>query len=582
MERPPSPDSARSAPDAAPLGGVVHTYLGYDPQHFPPPRQPAPDLAGAAFEHMLAHGSLRRLTPEELARAVRIDPSRIRGLGPSLESLIARLEERKRRLLETYETGGAQAAAKRAFHDLAGRMAPPPALARRFEREVRAEQLRDLERLWYETDERSDFARALVTLVARLGEKFQVDELASKYAFTGRTPLSVAEALSLLEELRTIDRLLAQLREALKNAAIAIVDLQGLERFAEPEEVESLRSMARQVEDLLRQMAEAQGVERSAQGWSLTPAALRTYQSKLLREIFSDVLAARSGRHDPVAAPDGAIESASTRPWEFGDSIAALDPVESITNALLRRAGSASGDPGAPALHGDDLRVHRTRHAPRCATVLILDMSGSMRFGGQYIACKRMAIALDGLIRREYPGDTVEFVEMYSVARRVRTADLASLMPRPVSISRSVVRLRADMSDPRLSESDLPLHFTNIQRAIEMSRQLLASQATPNRQILLLTDGLPTAHFEGSELFLLYPPDPATERATLREAQRCRSEGITLNVMLLPSWSQDEDDVGFAHRLAESTGGRVFFTGGRDLDRFVVWDYVKRRRSIIG
>ncbi|MEO2032247.1 MAG: hypothetical protein ABGZ35_09190, partial [Planctomycetaceae bacterium] len=122
----------------------------------------------------------------------------------------------------------------------------------------------------------------------------------------------------------------------------------------------------------------------------------------------------------------------------------------------------------------------------------------------------------------------------------------------------------------------------NLQHGLQLSRRFLAGQDTPNRQIILITDGLPTAHFEGSELFLLYPPDPRTEMATMREGQLCRQENITINIFLLPSWSQSHEDVQFAHRLAESTGGRVFFTAGKDLDRFVVWDYVDQRREIIG
>ena len=99
--------------------------------------------------------------------------------------------------------------------------------------------------------------------------------------------------------------------------------------------------------------------------------------------------------------------------------------------------------------------------------------------------------------------------------------------------------------------------------------------------MILITDGLPTAHFEGQHLYLLYPPDPRTEEATMREGAVCKREGITINLFLLPSWSQSSEDIQFSHRLAEQTGGRVFFTAGRDLDRFVVWDYVNRRRSII-
>jgi uncharacterized protein with von Willebrand factor type A (vWA) domain len=252
---------------------------------------------------------------------------------------------------------------------------------------------------------------------------------------------------------------------------------------------------------------------------------------------------------------------------------------QSMINALLR-------DRPAPGervrVSTDDLEVHRTRNTPKCATVVIMDMSGSMRYGGQYVACKRMALALDGLIRREYPGDRLEFVEMYSLARRVASRDIATLMPKPVSIFDPVVRLRADMSDPTITEMDLPLHFTNIQRALAIARQLLAAADTPNRQIVLLTDGLPTAHFEGEQLLLLYPPHPRTEEASMREAMACKRAGITLNVFLLPNWNQSEEDVKFAHALAESTGGRVLFTAGEALDRFVVWDYVSRRRSVIG
>jgi uncharacterized protein with von Willebrand factor type A (vWA) domain len=114
-----------------------------------------------------------------------------------------------------------------------------------------------------------------------------------------------------------------------------------------------------------------------------------------------------------------------------------------------------------------------------------------------------------------------------------------------------------------------------------MARQYLSAQDTPNRQIILITDGLPTAHFKGSWLYMLYPADPLTEAATMREGLLAAREGITINIFLVPSWSQSEEDIRFAYRLAESTKGRVFFTAGRDLDRYVVWDYVKRKREIV-
>ena len=205
-----------------------------------------------------------------------------------------------------------------------------------------------------------------------------------------------------------------------------------------------------------------------------------------------------------------------------------------------------------------------------------------MRYAGQYINAKRMGLALDGLIRREYPGDFLQFVEMYTFGKRRHISEIPELMPRPVTMRDPVVRLKADMSDERITEFDIPPHFTNIQHAMKIARQLLIPQDTPNRQIILITDGLPTAHFEDEMLYLLYPAHHRTEEATMREAAACAREQITLNVFLLPSWSQSEEDVHFAHRMTEATHGRVFFTGGRDLDRFVLWDYVNQRKRIIG
>jgi uncharacterized protein with von Willebrand factor type A (vWA) domain len=155
------------------------------------------------------------------------------------------------------------------------------------------------------------------------------------------------------------------------------------------------------------------------------------------------------------------------------------------------------------------------------------------------------------------------------------------MLPKRVTIHDPWVRLRVDMSRDDISENQIHPHFTNIQHALQIARQNLATIDTPNRQIVLITDGLPTAHFEGSQLYMLYPPDPRTESATLREGMLCQRDGIVINMFLLPSWSQSEDDIRFSYRLAESTRGRVFFTAGRDLDRFVVWDYVQRKREII-
>ncbi|MEX1040146.1 MAG: VWA domain-containing protein [Pirellulaceae bacterium] len=560
------------------VGGIIHTYQHYDPRNFPSPTQPPPDMVSPAMEHMLMFGNQRELTPEELARAIKIDPSQIAGFGPSIDALIAMLEERKRKILEKYETSKVLREAKKQFQKRAKRLSPPPEHRERYRLAVDQEQIYDLERLWYRlADERSEFGLGLLHLMQRLGDKYQVDELDAKYTFTGRTEMTVPEALEVKEELEKIDELLEQLKKAMEDAQIGIIDMEQLSEFADPGQMEQLMKLQRELEKYLNEMAEQQGLTKQGGNFTLTPHAYRVFQGKLLERIFSGLQAARSGRHTGPIVGEGAVEMQTTKEYEFGDSLTQMDIPQSLINAMLRQ-----GDERPLRLHSDDIVIHRTKNSPKCATVVIMDMSGSMRYDGQYVNVKRMALALQGLIRSEYPGDYLQLIEMYSFAKPVRPGELMGLLPKPVTIHDPVVRLRADMSRDDISEYQIPPHFTNIQHALQQARLFLATQDTPNRQIILITDGLPTAHFEGSELYLLYPPDPRTEAATMREGAMCKKEGITLNMFLVPSWSQSEEDIRFAHRLTETTKGRVFFTAGGDLDRYVVWDYVNHKREIIG
>jgi len=560
------------------LGGIVHAYQRYDPARIPSPRPPEIDLVSPAMEHLLEYGELDELTPEELAGAVLLDPEQIRGLGPSIESLRRMLEARKRKILERWDAAGARKRARTAFREAAAKVKPPAGHKDLFHRAVREEQLRLLERLWYaQDDDQSRFGAELVGLVDRLGAVYQIDELATKWTFTGREKLGVEEALGVKEELEEIDRLLAQLAEAQKNARVGLIDLDALGRYAAEGELDDLARLKAQVEEMVARMAAEQGLDKGKKGYSLSPKAMRLFQGKLLEKIFSALDPSRTGRHQVNVTGEGAVEMVPTRPYEFGDSVAHIDIPGSLVNAMLRQ-----GRERPLRLDPRDIEVHRTRNTPKCATVVALDMSGSMRHGGLYVSVKRMALALQGIVQREFPGDALSFLEMYSFARPRPAGEIVTLLPKPVTIFEPVVRLRADMADPSITAEDVPPHFTNIQHALQLARRQLARADTPNKQVILITDGLPTAHFEGNHLFLLYPPHKRTEEATLRAAEACRREGIVVNVFLLSGWSQSREDIQFAYKLAQTAKGRVFFTSGKDLDRFVVWDYVSRRRSIIG
>ena len=199
-----------------------------------------------------------------------------------------------------------RADANRRFHDLARSVHPPARLEERFRQAVEEEQLYDLERLWYSAGgERGPMARPLLQLIDRLGDKYQVDELAAKYPFTGRTRMTIPKALKIKEELEEIDRLLKQLEEAAKTAQIGVIDLEALAEYADPGDMEKLNDFARMIEQYLRDLAERQGLEKTAQGYRLTSKAYRLFQGRLLERIFSDLQASRTGRHEGPAGGRG-------------------------------------------------------------------------------------------------------------------------------------------------------------------------------------------------------------------------------------------------------------------------------------
>ena len=563
------------------IGGIVQTYIKYDPMKFPSPTQPPPDFVTPLMDQMLTFGSRRQLTEEELARAVRLDPEQFKNLGPGIDQMKKMLEERKRRILKTYETKSVVKQARKVFHKHAKKRPQdqplPDHLKEIYREAIQQEQLYDLERIYYDVgDDTSPLSQFILQLLSRLSNKYQIDELAANYHFTGNQALTIPEALEVKEELEKIDELLKQLEEARSTAQLAVLDMEMLGEYMDEDAMHSLEEMKRVIENYVREAAERQGLESSDGAFQLTPQAYRVFQGKLLAKIFDQLKESKTGRHQATISGEGAVELQTTKPYEFGDSLTNMDIPQSFINAMLR------GERQLPIrLKSEDIEIHKTRSNPKSATVVIMDMSGSMRYDGQYVNVKRMALALDGLIRSEYPGDYLNFIEMFTFGKVRRRGEIVDLMPKHVTIHDPFVQLKVDMSRPDVSEHMVHQHFTNIQHSLRLARQLLAGQDTPNKQVILITDGLPTAHFEDNTLFMLYPPHRATEEATMREAVICSTESITINTFLVPSWSQSEDDIRFAHRLSEQTAGRVFFTAGGDLDRFVVWDYLSRKREIL-
>jgi len=208
------------------VGGVIHVYQKYDPLQFPSPTTAPPDLVSPAMEHALMYGQGRTLSAEELARAIRLDPSQIAGFGPAIESIRAILEERKRKILAKYETDSVEKKAKKNFIKTSRSANPPDRLRVAYRQAIEEKQIYDLERIWYRiANDQDPFARQLVHVIERLAEQVQIESLISKYTFTGQESMTVPEALEIKKELEEIDELLRQLAEAEKNAQIALIDM---------------------------------------------------------------------------------------------------------------------------------------------------------------------------------------------------------------------------------------------------------------------------------------------------------------------------------------------------------------------
>ncbi len=320
------------------IGGIVQTYLKYDPVKFPSPTQPPSDIISSLMNGMLATGNSRELTAEELARAIRIDPEQFSGFGPSIDQMQAALEERKRKILSSYETKSVQLEARKRFqkHSKNGPKASPD-LKHHLLEAVQQEQLYDLERIYYLIgDDASPFAQHIAQLIARLATKYEIDELVSKYQFTGQQSLGVSEAIEIKEELEKIDELLEQLKEARDTAQIGIIDLDQLSEFMDQESMQALGELQQAIEEYVRDVAEQQGLAAKNGKFELTPQAYRVFQSSLLSRIFSNLKESKSGRHNGNVTGEGAVELQSTKPYEFGDSLTHMDIPQTFINAMLR------------------------------------------------------------------------------------------------------------------------------------------------------------------------------------------------------------------------------------------------------
>ncbi len=356
----------------------------------------------------------------------------------------------------------------------------------------------------------------------------------------GAEPLGLAEGLDAIERISDTEELERTLDQDYPGASLEDIDPAALQRALGEEAVRDLEQL-RRIEQALEQ---AGVVVRSAGRLELTPRGVRKLGERALARVFARLAADQPGSHELPAAGGEGEPLGSSRPWRFGDAFR-IDIRRSLHNAVLRSGPTT----GPVPLRPDDFEVEEAERRTMVATVLLLDMSRSMPLRGHWIPAKRMALALHTLISTAYPEDHLSIVGFSDYARVMQPADLAHVDWEPV-------------------------YGTNMEHAFHLAGRLLAKQRDATKQVLLITDGEPTAHLVGEHVFFQWPPVRETLERTYREAMRLCRAGVTMNIFML---ERSPGLVSFVDRLAKLVRGRVFGVGGDDLGDMIVRDYVAAR-----
>ncbi len=327
----------------------------------------------------------------------------------------------------------------------------------------------------------------------------------------------------------------------------------------------------------------------------ITPRMLKGLQHRALLEIFADMKKGARDGHETRANGRTAERADGTKPYQFGDPISELELSATLRNAIARAQGEARRGAGGAAAGGgtrlpikigsQDFELYQTESSADCATVMLIDLSGSMMRYGRFIQAKRIAMGMQEMIRARFPQDTLEYVGFYSLADKLTEQDVPLVMPKPVSIRDYEVKIRVPLDQARASQDRLPLHFTNLQLGLRTARQMLSKSGAANKQIFVITDGQPTAHVApvdkagGEEmLYLLYPPTEETRDITLREAMRCQQQGIRIATfaMIEDYWGMDW--VGFVDQMTRLTRGMAYYCTSEDLSSTVMESYLTGKK----
>ena len=481
--------------------------------------------------------SLQNMTPEDIAKLREM----IRDLNKMLRD---RQEGREPDFDSFMQKHGEYFPGVNSLDDLIEQMQQQMAAMQGIMDNLSPEQRQELQNLMEQLMGDDRIRVDMMELAQNLEALMPMEQARTRFPFRGDESLPLNEAMRMMGRLQQMEGLEDQFQEARRLDNLEAIDSEKVKELLGDDEYQSVE----QLKELMRILEEAGYIQKKGNYWELTARGIRKIGQKALQDIFNKLKRDGFGRHVSPFRGVGGERTDESKAYQFGDPFL-LDLEKTLMNALHRRGI------GTPVtLQKDDFEVYRTEFTTQSSTVLMIDLSMSMIYNGCQPAAKKVAVALESLIRSQFPRDNLYVVGFSFVAREYKPQELVEMS-----------RFDNDTG-------------TNMAHGLMLSRQLLSRHHGVNKQIIMITDGGPTVWYEDGGWQFGYPPNPFAEQQALLEAQRCTRDGITINTFML------EDDrwmVAFVNQLSTINHGRTFYADKYNLGEYLLIDYLNSKRKYI-
>lgn len=482
--------------------------------------------------------SLQNMTPEDIARMREM----IRDLNKMLRE---RQEGREPDFDSFMQKHGEYFPGVNSLDDLIEQMQQQMAAMQGIMDNLSPDQQRELQNLMEQLMGDDRIRVDMMELAQNLEALAPMEQMRTRFPFRGSESMPLNEAMRMMGRLQQMEGLEDQFQMARRLDDIEAIDSQKVKELLGDEEYQSVE----QLKELMKMLEEAGYIQKKGNRWELTARGIRKIGQKALQDIFDKMKRDGFGRHASPFRGSGGERTDESKKYQFGDPFL-LDLEKTLMNSLHRRGI------GTPVtLDKEDFEVYKTEFTTQSSTVLMIDMSLSMVYNGCQQAAKKVAVALESLIRSQFPRDNLYIVGFSYLAREYKPEEL-------VEIS--------------MYDND---RGTNMAHGLMVARQLLARHRGVNKQIIMITDGGPTVWYEESMGGWQFAyPSPLAEKQALLEAQRCTKDGIVINTFML---DDDQWMLAFVDQLSKINRGRMFYADKDNLGEYLLFDYLSSKRKFV-